>query len=75
MKFETEENIMKDKTEANAAPPAEKPAEKLAIYEVLFPSVKIGAVIAYRTARVNLTKTQADALNAAQPGTVRFLGI
>lgn len=51
------------------------PEEPRSIYEVLCASVKIGAVIAYRGARVNLTKTQAEALNAAQPGTVRFLGI
>ncbi len=50
-------------------------APALAIYEVLCESVKIGGVIAYRTARVNLTQEQVDALNAAQPGTVRFLGI
>lgn len=45
------------------------------IYEVLVASVKIGGVIAYKTARVNLTKEQADALNAAQAGTVKLLGI
>lgn len=47
----------------------------LAVYEVLVSEVKIGGVIAYRTARVNLTKDQAEALNAAQPDTVRFVGI
>lgn len=46
-----------------------------ATYEVLVKSVQIGGVIAYRTARVQLTKEQADALNTAQPETVRFLGI
>lgn len=51
------------------------PDAALAVYEVLVPSVKIGGVIAYRTARVNLTKEQADALNQNQPDTVRFLGI
>jgi hypothetical protein len=51
------------------------PAVALAVYEVLVPSVKIGGVIAYRTARVNLTKEQAEALNKNQPDTVRFLGI
>ncbi len=50
-------------------------ASPLAVYEVLANEVKIGGVIAYRTARVNLTKEQADALNAAQPDTVRFIGI
>lgn len=54
-------------------PPPQAPA--LAIYEVLCESVKIGGVIAYRTARVNLTTEQASALNTAQPGTVKFLGI
>lgn len=50
-------------------------APALAIYEVLCESVKIGGVVAYRTARVNLTQEQATALNAAQAGTVKFLGI
>jgi hypothetical protein len=50
-------------------------AEPLLKYEVLVDSVKIGAVIAYRTAQVNLTKAQAEALNSAQPDTVKFLGI
>jgi hypothetical protein len=45
------------------------------LYEVLVPSVKIGAVIAYRTAQVRLTTAEAEALNAAQPETVRFLGL
>jgi hypothetical protein len=53
----------------------ETTAPALAIYEVLCESVKIGGVIAYRTARVHLTQEQAAALNAAQAGTVRFLGI
>jgi hypothetical protein len=63
-----------NKQNTTTATPEEKP-ETTAIYEVLAATVKIGGVIAYRTARVNLTKTQADALNAAQPDTVRFLGI
>ncbi len=44
-------------------------------YEVLCETLKVGAVIAYRTAQVNLTKAQADALEAAQPGSVKFLGV
>lgn len=50
-------------------------AAPTAIYEVLADCLKIGGVLAYRTARVNLTKEQAEALNAAQPGSVKFLGI
>jgi len=50
-------------------------APQLMSYEVMAEKVKIGKVIAYRTARVNLTNDQADALNSAQPDTVRFLGI
>jgi len=50
-------------------------ATGLAVYEVTCESIKIGGVIAYRTARVNLSKDQADALNSNQPGTVRFVGI
>jgi hypothetical protein len=63
----------KDTSEtASAAATTDQPLLK---YEVLVDSVKIGAVIAYRTAQVNLTKAQAEALNSAQPDTVRFLGI
>lgn len=54
---------------------AETTAPTLLVYEVLVKSVKIGGVIAYRTARVNITKEQADALNAAQPDTVKLIGI
>jgi hypothetical protein len=50
-------------------------AETRLVYEVLADSVKIGGVIAFRTARVHLTKSQAETLNSAQPDTVRFLGI
>lgn len=53
----------------------ESTAPALGIYEVLVPTVKIGGVIAYKGARVNLTQEQADALNKAQTNTVRFLGI
>lgn len=60
----------KDTTSASAAEPA-----PLLSYEVMVDQVKIGKVIAFRTARVNLTKAQADTLNEAQPDTVRFLGI
>jgi hypothetical protein len=60
----------------SAAPaPAPAPEPSPVWYEVLVPSVKIGGAICYRTARVRLTKAAAEALNAAQPNTVRFLGI
>lgn len=61
------------KTKADTTPGDEK--APLAVYEVLVNEVKLGGVIAYRSARVNLTKEQADALNAAQPNTVKFIGI
>jgi hypothetical protein len=64
---------MKKDTDTTDTTPTTAPA--LAIYEVLCESCKIGGVIAYRTARVNLTAEQATALNTAQPGTVKFLGI
>jgi len=60
-------------TEAGAAP--ETPAAPLLKYEVLAKQLKIGGVIAYRTARVNLTKEDAEAINSNQPESVRFLGI
>jgi len=50
--------------------------ESRSFYEVLVDGpIKVGGVLAYRTAQVKLTKTQADQLNAAQPGTVKFLGV
>ena len=65
----------KKETTADETIPPVPPTPQLAIYEVLVKSVKIGGVIAFRTARVNLTKEQADALNAAQPDTVKFIGV
>lgn len=47
----------------------------LARYEVMVPTVTLGSILAYCGARVNLTPAHAAALNAAQPGTVKFLGI
>lgn len=44
-------------------------------YEVLCEQVKVGEVIAYRTAQVNLTQAQAEALESVQPGSLKFLGI
>lgn len=67
---------MKDNTTAaNAAAPAADPPALLK-YEVTCDGpLKVGGVLAYRSARLNLTREQADAINAAQPGSVRFLGI
>jgi hypothetical protein len=65
-------------TKSNSAPevPPETAApEALARYMVAVPTVLLGSVIAYCGARVNLTPSHAAALNAAQPGTVDFLGI
>lgn len=56
-----------------AAKPAE--ASPSAIYEVTCHSVEIGHLICYRTHRLTLTQAQAEALNSAQPGTVKFIGI
>jgi hypothetical protein len=65
-----------DSAAAEAAPSTPEAAPVLGVYEVLVPGpIKIGGVLAYKTAQVNLTKAQADALNAAQPGTVKFIGI
>lgn len=61
-------------TPEDTTPKAPKPEPKFE-YEVLAHELKIGGVIAYRTARVKLTKAQADALNSAQPDSVKFLGI
>lgn len=54
--------------------PAPAPEPKFQ-YEVLCRELKIRGVIAYRTAQVKLTKAEADALNAAQPDSLKFLGI
>lgn len=62
-------------SDAADTPSPQSTAPALSVYEVLCKSIKVGGVIAYRSARVNLTKEQADALNSAQPGSVRFLGI
>lgn len=62
-------------TDVSSATPAEA-EEPRSFYEVLVDGpIKVGGVLAYRTAQVKLTKTQADQLNAAQPGTVKFLGV
>jgi hypothetical protein len=67
---------MKEDTKPPAATPASAPPASPALYEVTVPGpIKVGAVIASQGARLRLTPQQADALNTAQPGTVRFLGI
>ena len=68
---------MKNKTtnedESAAGAAQESPR---AVYEVLVDGpLKIGGVLAYKTARVNLTKEQADTINANEPGALRFLGV
>jgi hypothetical protein len=60
---------------APETPPETEATEALARYQVAVPTVILRGVIAYCGARVNLTPTHAAALNAAQPGTVSFLGI
>ncbi len=65
---------MKDKPTDTTAAPADPPA--LLIYEITTPGpLKIGSVLAYVGGQVRMTKEHADALNTAQPGSVRFLGI
>jgi hypothetical protein len=71
---------MAKKTTDSAAPDAAsatpESAPVLGVYEVLATGpIKIGGVLAYKTAQVRLTTAQADALNAAQPGSVQFIGI
>jgi hypothetical protein len=68
-------NTKSDKTSDVSSTPAAA-EEPRAVYEVLVNGpTKVGGVLAYQGARLNLTKAQAEALNAAQPGTVKFLGI
>jgi hypothetical protein len=63
-----------DTTDVSSAPAAAE--EPRSFYEVLVDGpIKVGGVLAYRTAQVKLTKTQADQLNAEQAGTVKFLGV
>ena len=61
---------------ATPAPAATVTPAATAIYEFTVPGpVKVGGVLAYQGARLRLTTDNAAALNAAQPGTVRFLGV
>jgi len=54
------------------------PAPAVCVYEVTLPgseTLKIGAALCYNTARIRLAKPQADALLAARPGCLKFLGV
>jgi len=64
---------MKDKSDTD--PSATASTDPQGIYEVTCHSVEIGELLCYRTHRLTLTLSQAEALNAAQPETVRFVGI
>ena len=66
---------MKNDTTAPDAAPAAAATEPAATYEVICHSIEIGPLICYRTHRLPLTKAQADAINANQPDSVRFVGI
>ena len=47
-------------------------------YEVVMPGsepLKIGGMLCYNTARVTLSKERADALLAARPDCLKFLGV
>ena len=64
---------MKDKTDTTDTTPPQ-----LCCYEVTLPGkepLKIGAALCYNTARVKLTKEQADALLSNLPGCLKFLGV
>jgi hypothetical protein len=64
-----------DTTDVSSPNPAVA-EEPRSFYEVTAEGpIKIGGVLAYRTAQVKLTKAQADALNAELPGSVKFLGV
>lgn len=64
---------MTPKDTTTTTPPA--PAPRL-IYELTVPGpVKVGGVLAYQGARLNLTAEAAAALNSAMPGALRLLGI
>lgn len=54
---------------------AEAPSTALLVYEIIVSELRVSGVIAYQTARVNLTKAQAEAINDAQPGSLKFIGI
>jgi hypothetical protein len=59
-------------------PTTEEPAatpELAALYEVTCHAIELDHLICYRTHRLTLTKAQADAINANQPDSVRFVGI
>lgn len=55
----------------------EAPAtEPVYVYEVVIDGpVKIGGVLAYKTARLHLTKDRAAMVNEAFPGALKLLGI
>lgn len=56
-------------------PDAAAAAATLLKYEVMVPELSCGPVTAYRTAVLNLTKAEAEAINSAAPGAVEFRGI
>ena len=46
------------------------------VYEVTAEGpIKVGGVLAFRTARLSLTKDQADAINTAFPDALKCIGI
>lgn len=73
MSEESSAKIIKEMAKNTDKPAAKE--EPLMSYEVTAAEIKIGAVIAYRTARVKLTKSKADALLDAMPGSLKLLGL
>jgi len=68
---------MKPNTESTVTPTAPA-APTTGLYEVTMPGnepLKIGGALCYSTARVRLTKDQADALLAHRPLCLKFLGL
>jgi hypothetical protein len=68
---------------AKSTPPTEKAAPAAAeapgpilVFQLLAKGpIKVGGVIAYQGARLNLTQAKADTVNAAFPGALKLIGV
>jgi hypothetical protein len=63
------------KSNDKAAAAAAAPEEAAVLYEVTCHSIEIDALICYRTHRLRLTKSKADAILSNQPDALKFIGI